>query len=291
MSLPAYICLFFAASFVGWAFESIYAVITGGKWERRGFLYSPVCPIYGVGVVAIIVAVRLIDSSGPIALTWWQVFLLSFFGSAVLEYLTSYALEKLFNAYWWDYSNLPFNINGRVCLPAATLFGLGGLFSVYLVYPAWIWLLGFVAPIAVEVASFVIVALLAADITLTVCALSNFAARVSAIDAAMTNQMGELVDTAVAAKRTATDSVQERVRSAGGSLNEAKNKAKESISGTLDERKNALDAATARMAFEMSDMYLNVIERVKGFNSDSLREVRKKMEEARKRPSRHKKGK
>lgn len=291
MSLPAYICLFFVVSFVGWAFESVYAVFAGGKWERRGFLYSPVCPIYGLGVVAIIVAVRLIDNSGAIALTWWQVFLLSFFGSAVLEYVTSVALEKLFHAYWWDYSNLPFNINGRVCLPAATLFGLGGLFSVYVVYPLWIWALSFVPSIVIEVLAFGIVAWLAADITLTVSALSDFATQVASIDEAMTRQMGELVDNAVAAKRNATEAAQEKVRNAGDTLSSAKDNAKKNFGGAVEKNKAAFDAAASRMAYGMSDSYKNVIMRAKGFTTDSLRNARTKVEEARKRPLGRKKGK
>ena len=53
----------------------------------------------------------------------------------VLEYGTSWALEKLFHAYWWDYSSMPLNINGRVCFPYSVGFGVAGLIVVYFIAP------------------------------------------------------------------------------------------------------------------------------------------------------------
>ena len=67
--------------------------------------------------------------------TWWQIFLVAFLGSIVLEYGTSWALEKLFHAYWWDYSSMPLNINGRVCFPYSVGFGVAGLIVVYFIAP------------------------------------------------------------------------------------------------------------------------------------------------------------
>ena len=64
---------------------------------------------------------------------WWQVFLASATGSAVLEYSTSWVLEKLFHARWWDYSNIPLNLNGRICLPFALCFGTVGCLLYYFV--------------------------------------------------------------------------------------------------------------------------------------------------------------
>ncbi len=107
----------------------LYCRLFEGKWTNRGFLYGPYCPIYGFG--AIIVAFFLKPFfNNPIL-----IFLLGCILTSLLEYITSYIMEKLFDAKWWDYSNIPFNLNGRVCLLNSVLFGILGLFLTYVVHP------------------------------------------------------------------------------------------------------------------------------------------------------------
>ena len=117
MWLSRYFVYFIIFSCMGWIYESIYCTIRAKKWENRGFLYGPLCPIYGAGGVAITAIADFISAHTDATFTWWQIFLVAFLGSIVLEYGTSWALEKLFHAYWWDYSSMPLNINGRVCFP------------------------------------------------------------------------------------------------------------------------------------------------------------------------------
>lgn len=71
-------------------------------------------------------------------------------GSIVLEYGTSWALEKLFHAYWWDYSSMPLNINGRVCFPYSVGFGVAGLIVVYFIAPFTKFITGWMSPIWYE---------------------------------------------------------------------------------------------------------------------------------------------
>ena len=95
---------------MGWCIEVIDTLITTKKFVNRGFLIGPYCPIYGVGAIIMIVSLnRFIDV--PIML-----FVMSMVIFALLEYYTSYFMEKLFRARWWDYSTKKFNINGRICL-------------------------------------------------------------------------------------------------------------------------------------------------------------------------------
>lgn len=197
MVIYSYMLLFTICSFAGWVFESAFAVVKTGKWERRGFLYGPVCPIYGVGVVSIVLAAKAIGRIAGMEYDWQQVFFVSFFGSMVLEYATSWAMEKLFHAYWWDYSNMPLNINGRTCVPAACLFGAGGIFALYAVYPAWQDVVAAVPGIALEVAALVVIVLITVDATLTVSALTDFQAQVAAIDETFHARAGELTERAM----------------------------------------------------------------------------------------------
>ena len=116
-------------SMLGWFIESLYVSITNKRLINSGFLIGPYCPIYGLG--ALIVLFLLSSFHKNIVL----LFILSFLFTSILEYITSYMLEKLFNVLWWDYSKHKFNIKGRVCLLNSTLFGIMSLLVTYLVHP------------------------------------------------------------------------------------------------------------------------------------------------------------
>ena len=136
---------------------------------------------------------ELVSTKTDAEFAWWQVFLIAFFGSIVLEYGTSWLLEKLFHAYWWDYSDVPLNINGRVCLPASIGFGLAGLLVVYVIAPFTLKVTVFVPPIVMEFMSLLLMALMAADTTLTISALTNFEHNVVAMEEALNQHMEQFV--------------------------------------------------------------------------------------------------
>ncbi|MCR5786029.1 MAG: putative ABC transporter permease [Eubacterium sp.] len=166
---------FMIFSVFGWIFETVYGMLYTGKWENRGFLYGPICPIYGTGAVGIIVVYEMLGKiTGGYNLKWWQIFIIAFVGSFILEYATSYLLEKKFHAKWWDYSNLPLNINGRICVPASCLFGMAGLFVIYIVYPFTTRLNGMIPPFIMEICALLLMMIGAIDATLTISALTDF---------------------------------------------------------------------------------------------------------------------
>lgn len=109
-------------SFAGWLIETSLSVFTNKKFVNRGFLIGPYCPIYGVGCICLSIILKRYTHD-PIAL-----FIIGTAVCSFLEYCTSFILEKIFKARWWDYSNIPFNVNGRICLSYSFLFGFGGLF-------------------------------------------------------------------------------------------------------------------------------------------------------------------
>ena len=195
MWISKYFVYFVLFSVMGWVYESAFCTIKTGKWQNRGFLYGPVCPIYGVGATAITFIVDQAGAHGISKMAWWQIFLIAFFGSIVLEYVTSYALEKLFHAYWWDYSNVPLNIHGRVCLPASIGFGVAGLVVVYGVAPLTKQMVGWIAPSWMELLSLLFMAVVAADTTLTVSVLTHFEQNVIALESALNQHMDQFVST------------------------------------------------------------------------------------------------
>ena len=127
---------FIIFSFVGWIYECIYCTVREKHWQNRGFLFGPVCPIYGCGVVAAMIVFRLLPvPDGFAEHSPLFIFAVCFIGSAIMEYGTSVVLERFFHAVWWDYSDMPFNINGRICLPASCGFGAAGIVVVKLLLP------------------------------------------------------------------------------------------------------------------------------------------------------------
>ena len=187
MWISKYFVYFVIFSCMGWIYESIFCTVKSGSWQNRGFLYGPVCPIYGVGAATIMALMDWFtnQNQGQVNYTWWQVFLVAFFGSIVLEYVTSWGLEKLFHAYWWDYSDVPLNINGRVCFPASVGFGAAGLLVIYVIAPATKDATQWITPILMELFSLIFMALLSIDATLTVSALTGFERNVAAMEEAL----------------------------------------------------------------------------------------------------------
>lgn len=138
------IALFLIYSFIGWIVEVSAFLIQDHKFVNRGFLIGPVVPIYGTGGILITILLTKYQSD-PIVLFCMAVIVCS-----ILEYLTSYVMEKIFKTRWWDYSNKKFNINGRICLSNLIVFGIMGLVMVYLINPFLINILNKIDPILLK---------------------------------------------------------------------------------------------------------------------------------------------
>ena len=109
--------------------EVALKLIESRKFVNRGFLIGPYCPIYGYGAILI---TFLLKKYVEDSLT---LFVMAILVCGILEYITSYFMEKIFKARWWDYSKNKFNINGRVCLETIIPFGLLGLLIMYVTNP------------------------------------------------------------------------------------------------------------------------------------------------------------
>ncbi|MBQ3283706.1 MAG: putative ABC transporter permease, partial [Atopobiaceae bacterium] len=208
-------------SVLGWVWESAYCTVRERTWENRGFLFGPACPIYGTGVAVGLACWEAALDAG-VTPAWWQVFLLSMTGSAVLEYVTSWALERLFHARWWDYRDMPLNLNGRICLPASVLFGLAGLLVAYVLYQPTVDVTARLAPAAIEALSLMLMAVLAADTAVTASELTRFAQTASAIKRSVDAHMDKFVAEAVERHDAAAEELQERREEAEAALAEAR---------------------------------------------------------------------
>lgn len=153
---------FLIFSFSGWFMEVLFKFIQYGKLVNRGFLVGPICPIYGVcGVTFYYIFSNI--SYNP-----FIVFAISFLFCAVIEYLTSYVLELLFHARWWDYSHKKFNINGRICLRNLFFFGIMGIFCVYFYDSFVFYLIDLIPTNLISIITVVLFVLLLIDIFMSI---------------------------------------------------------------------------------------------------------------------------
>lgn len=122
--------LFLVYSLFGWIMEVCLSLRIRHKFINRGFMIGPICPIYGFGCLFMQITLsKYLDN--PFGLFCSAIVICS-----TLEYLTSYFMEKLFKARWWDYSNIPFNVNGRICLKNSIAFGILGSLVMYFINPS-----------------------------------------------------------------------------------------------------------------------------------------------------------
>ncbi len=161
-----YVFMFFIFSAIGWAVECTYRSLGERKIINSGFLYGPMCPIYGTG--CLVFELILVPLAQPIEKRLIPVLLLGMVLADIVEYATSYIMEKLFNARWWDYSNNFLNLHGRICFKHTCYWAIFAFVYVYLIAPVYQYVLSFIPQNVRTIAVLVILAVLAVDLTLTV---------------------------------------------------------------------------------------------------------------------------
>lgn len=124
-----YFLLFLIYSFIGWIIEIFWTFICEKKIVDRGFFIGPYCPIYGFGCLLLVIFLDCYKENLVV------LFFSSIIICSLLEYFTSFFMEKLFNARWWDYSNFKFNLNGRICAETMIPFGVLGVLVVHYINP------------------------------------------------------------------------------------------------------------------------------------------------------------
>ncbi len=216
--LSKYFVYFIIYSFLGWVYETIYCTIHEKTWQNRGFLYGPCIPLYGIGAtVAQIIFIdlpyeQLHNASYPV------IFLVCAFGSFILEYSTSYCLEKKFNARWWDYSDFPLNINGRVCLIFTCCFGFAGIIVTQFVIPPIMRVMVLIPGIIIELFALLFMFFLGMDMALTISALTSFAKDFERINDQINAQMAEKIENIYKKEeikeQIATEAVKEWIKNA-----------------------------------------------------------------------------
>lgn len=236
--LAQYVTWFFAYSFAGWVWEVIVSFYQHHRFVNRGFVMGPALPIYGVGALAAVILLSPIDGVG------WQLLAGCAF-SVVLEYGTSWVMEKLFHARWWDYSDKPLNVNGRIYAPGIALFGVMMLAVVHVAQPALASLTDLAPPDVLELAALVLTAVFAADVASSVLRMQTFAARLEALQ----NRLGELGDEA----RTRTDGARTALLDVVGDARDALGDARDVLGEAVGDARDSLSGAANRARERVSE--------------------------------------
>ena len=125
ISIWRILAYFIIYSVAGYIIETLYGMITKGVWEsRQSFLYGPFCGIYGLGAVVMILCLHKFPKKYNV------LFIGGFIVGSIVEYAISLFGELILGVKWWDYSNMPLNINGRICVYFSVFWGFLGIYLI-----------------------------------------------------------------------------------------------------------------------------------------------------------------
>ncbi|MGN0459451.1 MAG: putative ABC transporter permease [Ruminococcus sp.] len=177
-SVEEYFLWFMIYSIMGWIYETILCSVEARRFINRGFLNGPYCPIYGSGAVLLIFCLGKITNP-------FLIFFLGVLITCTLEYLTSFFMEKLFHARWWDYSERKFNINGRVCLLGAVVFGSFSVILLKLIHPVICHYTKLIPPLALHIITISALVIFVADNIVTITGFSGFNKKLKELNTAL----------------------------------------------------------------------------------------------------------
>ncbi len=209
---------FFIYAFLGWCTEVVYAAAKTGKFINRGFLSGPVCPIYGVGLLLVIYILE------PVKNNIIYMFLGSILITSTIEFMAGFLLEKIFYQKWWNYSDMPFNIGGYICLLFSLIWGLACLLIVDRIHPMIFAIVTLIPPLVSKVLLTTLAVLLIIDLISTVKSVLKL------------NKKLEIIDEITLKIREASDSIGESL--ANGTINFVHKK--EDLEKVLARRKEVL---------------------------------------------------
>ena len=122
-------CIYFfiIGAFAGWMLECVFKFASKNFRKTPGILNTPFCILYGLGTLALSVIINRVTDN------IWLLFILSMVVLTVMEYVTFILLKRIYNVQLWDYTDMTFSINEKVCLEFAIVWGvLGALYIKYL---------------------------------------------------------------------------------------------------------------------------------------------------------------
>lgn len=226
---------FFVYGFLGWCTEVAFAACKEHHFVNRGFLNGPFCPIYGFGVSLVIIFLT------PYRSNLILLYITSIILVTLLEGITGWAMDKIFHNKWWDYSNMPLNIGGYVCLPFSLVWGIACIAIMNLIHP----LIHHVLALMPRTLGIVLIVLfgilLIIDTCVTTSAIFKFNRQLEHMEKIaaelhdLSNQLGENIYSTTVRALEAADDLQEKARDVVEDFHEKQQDAAENIHARTEE--------------------------------------------------------
>ncbi len=164
---------FIVYSVAGYIIETIFGLVTKGVLEsRKSFLYGPFCSIYGVGAVVMIIGLQRFKKNN------YTLFAGGFIIGSIIEYVISFIGEWFFHIKWWDYSSMPFNINGRICVWFSFFWGALAIYLMSHIHPKVDKMINKIKPSILKPLTIILTILIFIDFIVTGFALKMFFVRI-----------------------------------------------------------------------------------------------------------------
>ena len=122
---------FILFSILGLIIETLFCYLTTGVIEsRKGLIWGPFCPVYGVGAIILIISLNKVEKRN-----YFKLFLYGFLIGSVVEYLLSYGLEAIYGTRFWDYGYTGKDLNGRICMLYSWFWGILAIILMKVIKP------------------------------------------------------------------------------------------------------------------------------------------------------------
>lgn len=172
ITLSKLIWYFVIYSILGFMIETVFGMLTKGVIEsRKSFLYGPFCGIYGLGAIVMIIGLQYFKKNN------YTLFFGGFFIGSIVEYIVSLVGEYVYHIKWWDYSTMPFNLNGRICIWFSLAWGILAIYLMTSIHPKVDHFIDRFTPKTIKTIAIISVILLMIDSMITGVALKMFFTR------------------------------------------------------------------------------------------------------------------
>ena len=280
MSVYYLLSYFFIYGFLGWCSEVAFAAFKQRKFVNRGFLNGPICPVYGFGV-GFVVSLLM-----PYKSNVFFMYIASVIAVSSIEWITGFALEKIFHSRWWDYSDQPFNLNGYICLPFSLIWGAACMPIVYVVHPMITKFVGLIPGLFGSFLLLMLLAGMAADLWVTAAGIFKMNQRLRKMSEIaeelhnMSEQLGENIYLGVMSAVEKQEETKKKLDEAGQELAEKRNavseglkERKDTISGELEQRIEDLKSRYQEIAEKKSQTSRRLLNAFPSFNSERYKEA------------------
>ena len=280
-ALSELVLLFFVYGFLGWCTEVAFAAFKSGRFVNRGFLNGPICPSYGFGLIGVVLLLA------PLKGNLWLLFVGSCVITTLIELVTGFLLEKLFHAKWWDYSGMPLNIGGYVCLLFSLIWGVACMAIVLWVHPPIYGLVHRLPKLLTNILDGIFLAMLAVDLAATVATIRKLSRRLARITLladeihTLSDELGgNIAEKALAAKQK-IETEQAKLEQGVERFEEKKEQSRVQREQRLAELRAKVDAALSERGFGHRRLLEAFPNLTSHRNSESLRKLREAIDRRR----------